>query len=251
MPRHDAELPQPIVHLLEPAETPVDAELDTDFSVEIAELTDVVDALAEESGIKPATWAQYKETIRPLAEHSPMMYAHSLRVGIYSYGIARSEGWKDLHFPLFAGCGPDVGPIGIDLDTLESTAKFTDEQYEDMKRHPEIGYHILKHTHLYSALIAGLHHAYRSDGYGLDLSALESPALSAQSKEKIESVAKLIMLVDFFDSLTTRKNDKGLATFDDREAQRAVLQEHFPDSPSRVDWLFDHMIARERFHAVR
>ncbi len=215
---------------------------EVNLTPEIDSLTAVVDALARQAGIKPETWQNFKSVIQPLAEHSPITYAHSLRVGIYAHGIALSEDQPDLHFPLFAGCGHDIGKIGIEKGTLETTSGITEEQYEDIKRHAEIGYHTLKETHLYSGLVAGLHHAYKPDGYGIELEDHTSPPLSDGAQQKVEAMAKLIMLVDFFDALTTRKNDKGLAEFGDTDAQKAVLLENFPTSEQRVEWLFSNRI---------
>ena len=156
--------------------------------------------------------------------------------------MAASEGQADLRFPLFAGCGHDVGKCEVSNQLLDST-NLQPEEFEVIKRHSGAGYERLEGSFLFTAFIAGLHHRYRDGGYGIELDEVASSNLSEGSKELVVAMAKLVMIADFFDALTTRSNNKGfIASPGDPAEQMAVMAKHFPDDRRRVQWLVEHVI---------
>ena len=74
----------------------------------IKQLETEVNHLAEQTGIHPRAWQRFLRELTILKQHNQSMYAHSLRVGLYTYGLAQAEDTADLKFPLFAGCGHDI-----------------------------------------------------------------------------------------------------------------------------------------------
>jgi HD-GYP domain-containing protein (c-di-GMP phosphodiesterase class II) len=203
----------------------------------ISYLESTVDATAGSLGVKPATWQEFKDKLAALKEHNLSTYMHSLRVGIYSYGISKLENQSDLKFPLFAGCGHDIGKCEID-NTVLDTKVMTTEQFEDIKRHTTEGFELLKDSFLYSGYVAGLHHKYQANDYGIDLDVDSPIALNPKARKKIILMAKQVMIADFFDALTTRNNDKGLIKDrDDKSEIRTILKKYFPGSAKRIDWL--------------
>ena len=180
--------------------------------------------------------------ISELKVHNESMYTHSLRVGLYALGIASSENQSDLSFPLFAGCGHDIGKCEIDNALLDSK-NMQRHEFEQIKTHAIEGYAKLKDSFLFTALIAGLHHKYKTDGYGIDLEENLLFGLDDKAKTSVKAMAKLIMIADFFDALTTRDNNKGfIADPQDPRLQREVMTNYFPDSKSRIEWLVAHKI---------
>lgn len=205
-----------------------------------------VDNLATEVGIAPERWQQFRVHLTELKQHNAFMYDHSLRVGIYALGLARMEGQTDLRFPLFAGCGHDIGKCEIDNGLLDSK-NLTPEQFEHIKAHSMEGYVKFKDSFLFTGLVAGLHHKFKPGGYGIDLETDVTTTLAPETKQKVEAMAKLVMIADFFDALTTRNNNKGLIDDpSDPEQQLAVMTEFFPDQPERVKWLIDNCLVTPR-----
>jgi HD-GYP domain-containing protein (c-di-GMP phosphodiesterase class II) len=202
-----------------------------------------IDICAREVRVKAEIWSRFMAELGELKAHNEFMYTHSLRVGLYAYGLAKSEGQDNLKFPLFAGCGHDIGKCEIANSLLDSK-NLQPEEFEVIKEHATRGYEKLKDTFLYTGLIAGLHHKYKDQGgYGIDLE-LDAPfELSEASRDGIKAMAQLVMLADFFDALTTRDNNKGfIEDPNDPIQKREVMLRFFPDATSRVDWLIANRV---------
>jgi putative nucleotidyltransferase with HDIG domain len=92
----------------------------------------------------------YLSTVRALSEavdaKDPYTRGHSERVGVYASRIAR-ELACELPFVeriYLAGLLHDIGKIGIPDAIIGKCSPLTPEEYEVMKRHPEIGARILE-----------------------------------------------------------------------------------------------------------
>jgi putative nucleotidyltransferase with HDIG domain len=92
----------------------------------------------------------YVQTIRALAEAVDAKDAytrgHSERVGVYASKIAR-----EMSFPkefiervYIAGLLHDVGKIGVPDHIITKPDRLTDAEYDEIKKHPEIGAKILE-----------------------------------------------------------------------------------------------------------
>jgi putative nucleotidyltransferase with HDIG domain len=92
----------------------------------------------------------YVQTIRALAEAVDAKDAytrgHSERVGVYASKIAREMSFaKDFIERVYiAGLLHDVGKIGVRDAVITKPARLTLEEYEEIKKHPEIGAKILE-----------------------------------------------------------------------------------------------------------
>lgn len=190
----------------------------------------------------PERWAQMRGALEALADHSPTMFTHSLRVGLYAHGLAINEGFADPVRFLCAGAGHDMGKIEIPTGVLDA-ADITPDQFEEIKQHSRAGFSHLLDIDLFAALVAGLHHSFQPNGYGIDLHSDSPVVLSPDEADNVIEAAKLVMICDFFDALTTRIERKPY-TADARtpELQRRVMLEFFPDDTGRVDWLFAHIL---------
>lgn len=184
------------------------------------------------AGIRPDQWVRFTRTLWALHEHNAVHYYHSLRVGLYAYKIAAIEGQRDLKYPLFAGFGHDIGKCGI-LNEVLNNPDFGPEDYEVIKAHPRLGFEQLKDSFLFTSFIAGLHHKFQPEGYGIELERDAPFKLSERATETVLKMTHLVMICDFFDALTTRA-DK----FGGREVSE-IMYERFPDQKERVDKLFE------------
>ena len=96
-----------------------------------------------------------------------------------------------------AGLLHDVGKIGVPEAVLQKTGRLTPEEFEQMKRHPEIGARILRDIKQISDVIPGvLYHHERYDGQGY-------PA--GLAGEKIPVMGRIICLADCFDAMTSNR----------------------------------------------
>ncbi|HEX4793027.1 MAG TPA: HD domain-containing phosphohydrolase [Humisphaera sp.] len=124
---------------------------------------------------------------------------HSERVALLSRHVAKELGISDSEVEqiYIAGLLHDVGKIGVPESVLQKTGKLTNEEFDLMKKHPEIGAKILQDVRQIQQIIPGvLHHHERYDGNGY-------PARLAG--EDIPLMGRIICLADCFDAMTTNR----------------------------------------------
>ena len=96
-----------------------------------------------------------------------------------------------------AGLLHDIGKIGIDESLLNKKSKLTEVEWSDMKRHPEIGYHILRSVNEFAPIAKYvLHHHERVDGKGYPRQLKE---------EEIPIQSKIISIADAYDAMTSHR----------------------------------------------
>jgi putative nucleotidyltransferase with HDIG domain len=124
---------------------------------------------------------------------------HSERVALLSRELARQAklGDHDVERIYMAGLLHDVGKIGVPETVLQKTGKLTAEEFEQMKKHPEVGARILSDIKQIKDIIPGvLHHHERYDGKGY-------PA--GLAGEDIPLMGRIICLADCFDAMTSNR----------------------------------------------
>lgn len=113
------------------------------------------------------------ETVRALTSaidaSDPFTRGHSDRVLKYATAIAREVGISERQVEAiqYASLLHDIGKIGIQHDVLLKPGALTDEEWEEMKSHPETGARIVADLHfLKGAHQVVKHHHERYDGRG-------------------------------------------------------------------------------------
>jgi HD-GYP domain-containing protein (c-di-GMP phosphodiesterase class II) len=94
---------------------------------------------------------------------------HSERVAVLAKELSLRAGLSDAQAErvYMAGLLHDVGKIGVPESILQKPGRLTDEEFGQMKRHPDIGAHILADVKQVQDIIPGvLHHHERFDGRG-------------------------------------------------------------------------------------
>jgi HD-GYP domain-containing protein (c-di-GMP phosphodiesterase class II) len=126
-------------------------------------------------------------------------HGHSERVAALGRALTIEAG---LGEPLaervyMAGLLHDVGKIGVPESVLHKTGRLTPEEFEQMKKHPQIGARILADVKQVRDLIPGvLHHHERYDGNGYP---------HGLAGENIPEMGRIICLADCFDAMTSNR----------------------------------------------
>lgn len=193
--------------------------------------------------IPDETWARFMATIAPLKMHNVAMYNHSLRVGLYSYGIADAEETVLHRLALYSGCAHDVGKCKISNDLLNCTTELKPEDWVELHKHPLFSYEMLKNEFPMTALVAGMHHLFTPKHYGIDLSKCIEEWMKERHLHNVLTTTYIVTISDFFDAVTTRRNASSLVA-DPRNMDEvhAVMCGFFPETRSRVDWLCEHLL---------
>ena len=127
----------------------------------------------------------------------PYTCGHSDRVARISVRLAKELGCEQevLHTLYMAGLLHDIGKIGIDDAVLRKPGKLTNEEFEHIKQHPELGYRILADIkQLADVLPAVLHHHEQWDGRGYPFKL---------TGEQIPMIARIVAVADAFDAMTS------------------------------------------------
>ncbi|MBJ6360283.1 HD-GYP domain-containing protein [Paenibacillus sp. GCM10012307] len=106
--------------------------------------------------------------MKRLREHHLQTYDHCVRVALLADKIVTALGHEEHRLSIINGCFlHDLGKIYISLETLDSTSKLSDEEWEQIRLHPVAGYQLLQFAGLAGEVPSYvLHHHERWDGRG-------------------------------------------------------------------------------------
>ena len=143
----------------------------------------------------------YIQTIAALAEavdaKDPYTHNHSRNVTAYSLAIADYLGMSDESREALRNAAllHDIGKIGVPEAILNKPGALTNEEFEIIKTHPDIGYRILSPM----AVLGGIreavrHHHDRYDGKGYP---------DSLAGEEIPFHSRILAVADVFDAMTS------------------------------------------------
>ncbi|MDQ7823624.1 MAG: GAF domain-containing protein [Candidatus Eremiobacteraeota bacterium] len=122
---------------------------------------------------------------------------HSQRVTEYSMAIARKMGVskEERELVQYAALLHDIGKIHIRDDILHKPGKLSDDEFEEMQRHPEYGAKIMEPVGRFRTMLPYMYHhheKYAGKGYPYHLKGIEIPL-----------AARIISVADSFDAMTS------------------------------------------------
>ena len=124
---------------------------------------------------------------------------HSDRVAAFSVLIGQKLGLsdKDLRTLQIGGLFHDVGKIGVPDSILQKEGKLTDDEYSQIKQHPNIGVHILSNATIFEDILPIVeHHHEKYDGTGYP---------GKLAGEDIPYLARIAAIADSFDAMSSRR----------------------------------------------
>lgn len=151
-----------------------------------------------------------------LHEKNPREEAHSNRVGDLCKLIGEAmelseQEIKTLHM---IGFLHDIGKIAMDEGILNKKGKLTDEEYEQIKMHPEIGCRIIRSSYEVTEISEGIlshHERWNGAGYPKGLTG-----------EEIPLYARIIAVADSFDAMTSMRTYRSCVS--GQEAAEEILR---------------------------
>lgn len=154
--------------------------------------------------------------INALKTSDEYTFKHSVDVATMSMIIAKKQGLKqeDVYNIGIAGLLHDMGKSKIPLEILNKPGKLNDEEFAIMKKHPILGYEILKEKNEFSQAIslAVLQHHEKMNGKGYPMGV---------SSDKIIHYAKILSVADVYDALVTERPYK--KAFSQRTAVEMIM----------------------------
>jgi diguanylate cyclase (GGDEF)-like protein/PAS domain S-box-containing protein len=137
--------------------------------------------------------------IKSLHEKNPREEQHSARVGTICQSIGKAVGLSriELNRLKIVGHLHDIGKIAIHDDILNKKGTLTEKEYDEMARHPDIGYRILSAAKDMQELADyTLAHHERWDGTGYP---------KGLKEKEIPLVARIIAIADAYDAITSTR----------------------------------------------
>jgi diguanylate cyclase (GGDEF)-like protein/putative nucleotidyltransferase with HDIG domain len=138
--------------------------------------------------------------IKTLNEKNKIEEKHSKRVSDLCRRLALVLGFSDREVEEMMSVGllHDIGKIAIHDEILNSTEKLTEEEFEEIKRHTEIGYRILSSVNDMNDMADYvLYHHERWDGNGYP---------KGLRAEAIPIHARMISIADAYDAMTSDRS---------------------------------------------
>jgi len=125
---------------------------------------------------------------------------HSDRVSAYSVLIGEELGLydKDLKTLKVGGLFHDIGKLGISDTILLKPSGLTDEEYNELKKHPSIGKQIVSSSTIFRDIVPIIyshHERYDGNGYPQKIKG-----------EEISFLARIVSVADAFDAMTSKRS---------------------------------------------
>ena len=161
---------------------------------------------------------------------------HVKRVALYSELLAKYYGLDKNEVQMLKEASPmhDIGKVAIADSILNKPARFTSEEFEQMKKHSSLGYEMLSHSTRpllkMASIVAEQHHEkYDGSGYPKGLSG-----------EDIHIYGRITAIADVFDALGSYRVYKD--AWSDEKIFNLFKEErgkHF--DPKLIDIFFDNL----------
>jgi putative nucleotidyltransferase with HDIG domain len=122
---------------------------------------------------------------------------HSSRVAEVAVELATKLGYDEQSLARIrmAGILHDIGKIGVEDSVLRKPGKLTDEEFDQIKQHPVLGYEILKGIKPFRNILPAVRHHHESwDGTGYP---------DGLAGESIPRDAQVIAVADAFDAMSS------------------------------------------------
>ena len=168
---------------------------------------------------------------------------HVKRVAEYSKLLAHYAGLEDEYVDLIVDASPmhDIGKVAIPDNILHKPAKLTEEEFEIMRTHAELGYKMLCHSQrplLKTAALIAFEHHERWDGKGYP---------RYLKGEEISIEGRITAIADVFDALGSDRVYK--KAWSDEEIFSYLKDESGKQfDPNLIDIFFRHI---DKFIEIR
>lgn len=187
---HDIEIDPVISEGLEQRAAKVLHEMDIDAAMDIA--SDITEELS--------TNGEISVNLVALRTNSDYTYKHSIHVAVLSVLIGIGLGLKKQKLKELAAAGllHDIGKLNVPSEILYKAGPLSEEEYDLMKKHTEIGYEKIKdNISISSKTKMGVYmHHENMDGSGYPLGLMG---------DQIYQFARIIHVADVYDAITSKR----------------------------------------------
>lgn len=160
--------------------------------------------------------------LRAVEEKHTYTAGHSARVKRYSLAIGKRMGLTASQMESLAQGAllHDIGKLVMEISSLKRVDQLSDSEWREMRRHPEIGYKILKPIKFLGPVVDVVHqHHERWDGSGYP---------QGLKGDAINLLACIVAVADSYDAMTTARGYNRTYTIDEAQDEfRKCSGTHF------------------------
>lgn len=208
-----------------------------------AEKAKYVDELNEKNKeLEELSHEIFEAIAKAIDANDPYTAGHSRRVAQYAKMLASKMDFSpdEIEEIYYAGLIHDVRKLGIDNKIINKNGRLTDEEFAEIKRHPTLGYEILKDISVKGKFADGAKcHHERIDGRGYP---------EGLDGKEISPLARIIAVADAYDAMTSKRSyrdvlpqaavreqiEKGVGTQFDPKVARIMLDMIDADTEYRM-----------------
>jgi len=201
----------------------------------IANLESLLHEKFEELHLSKGQKKSVLELLEKIKKHDENTFLHSIRVCLLGIKVSIFL-WLDPKPLFYAGLFHDYGKISVDGEILRKVEEFSEADFRKVKKHTWAGYLALRKIYPFSADILIRHHHYSQNPYP------RSVPKTKFDKNLIEKYAKILALIDFYDSLISRNNEKFDIDISNRNSVKKLLIEHHKELERLINSLFENNI---------
>ena len=153
------------------------------------------------------TKSYLREIYEEMQKISPGTFQHCFNVGMIALRIGRDYGLKesDLIDLTLAGVLHDIGKMRVPKSLLDSTKTYSVSEFEQMKKHPELGYDLLKkEKKCVRKAVLEHHENFNGTGYPYK-----------KYKNRISLYGRIIRIADVVDAMTSERAYKESVAWSD------------------------------------
>jgi HD-GYP domain-containing protein (c-di-GMP phosphodiesterase class II) len=151
-------------------------------------------------------------SLESLKTHNDYTFQHSVDVAVLGILLGRTAGLpRDQLRELALGCLlHDLGKMYIDEAILDKPGKLTTEEFDEIKKHPQMGFELIRRMPVFSILpahVAYQHHE-RQDGEGYPRGLIGNNVLGRSLSERMNPrrmllIAEISAVADVYSALTS------------------------------------------------
>ena len=151
-------------------------------------------------------------SLESLKTHNDYTFQHSVDVAVLGILLGRTAGLpRDQLRELALGCLlHDLGKMYIDEAILDKPGKLTAEEFDEIKKHPQMGFELIRRMPVFSILPAhvAFQHHERQDGTGYPRGLIGNNILSRSLADRMNPkrmllIAEIAAVADVYSALTS------------------------------------------------
>jgi hypothetical protein len=164
----------------------------------------------------------------PLKVKDVSTWEHSARVGLRNIEVGRYTHIDDPKTWFYVGFMHDVGKALTDPESLKKTEGFSQKDRRELDRHVMDTYRLLNGIHDFTARASLWHHYFCSGYPSKRIMPKPNSDFSEATELKAMYLGRFTGIVDFYDAITHRKNDKfssdGTPSLPSKKQAREILE---------------------------